>query len=128
MKISMDKKYTNGQGETVEVLCVDADGDYPVITKTNGTCETYTINAAYSREQKSAKLDLIEVGDYDHIKIGDPCLGWNQFGLRKMVRGYFSGVNKKGEPTMFNDGTTAWSGSPELVTAWDNVEIPRADQ
>ena len=63
MIISMDKKYTNGLKQTVEVLCVDAAGEYTVITKTSGVCETYKINGSYSDQEQSSALDLIEIGD-----------------------------------------------------------------
>lgn len=60
----MDKKYTNGQGDTVKVLSIEATGFYPVVTLTNGNCETYTLAGVAYRRSKTPQEDLIEVGEY----------------------------------------------------------------
>ena len=125
MIVSMDKKYTNSFKNTIEILCIDANGQWPVITKTNGQCQVYTIEGLFTNKANS-EYNLIEVGEYDHIKLGDPCLFWN-INSMKPEKGYFAGIDKNGNPTMFMFGATLWTGDIDEVTAWHNCKLADID-
>jgi len=125
MIVSMDKKYTNSFKNTIEILCIDANGQWPVITKTNGQCQVYTIEGLFTNKAKS-EYNLIEVGEYDHIKLGDPCLFWNNNSFMPK-RGYFAGINKNSNPIMYDDGATAWSSLDSRVTRWDHCKLADID-
>jgi hypothetical protein len=62
MKISMNKKYRYRKGDPARVLCVDASGEYPVISlDENGDTTQHIANGQVLLDGLGTSWDLIEV-------------------------------------------------------------------
>lgn len=60
--IRMDRKYRYRNGEPARVLCVDASGEYPVISLTTlGAITRHKSNGFFLPKCKESRHDLIEV-------------------------------------------------------------------
>lgn len=112
--IELGKKYRTRSGNEVRIYAVDGsnpDVVHGAIKDKQGEWNTccWESNGSYYGVQEDSR-DLIEVGPYDHIKIGDPVLCWDEPD-HEPLRRYFAGVNDKGRPLVFIDGATEWSSN-----------------
>ena len=67
-KITMDGKYQTRDGRPVRVLCVDADGDYPVVALAGGCVYTYTLEGKVLIGTAEGADDLIPVPEKRRVK------------------------------------------------------------
>lgn len=57
--IEMGKTYTTREGRPVRILCVDAEGDYPVVGMIGPNCLRWKINGNYNYMGHNSLDDLI---------------------------------------------------------------------
>lgn len=114
-KIEMGKKYRTRGGKEVRIYAVDAGGEYPVHGAVwNGdNWDNYSFSSTGEFiTGEDNEDDLVEVGPYDHIKIDDKVIAWNDpdksYGTARRRR-YFAGVNEDGKPMVWTNGVTSWS-------------------
>ena len=64
MKIDITKKYCYRSGEPARILCVDAQGDQPVISlDLSGDCLRHRITGEFFTSNEESSRDLIEIRD-----------------------------------------------------------------
>lgn len=61
MIVRMDGKYTTVSGAPVRILCVDAQGNHPVIGVMDGTSRRWSIDGRFNSSRAESSLDLIEL-------------------------------------------------------------------
>ena len=128
MKIEINKAYRTRSGLPVRILCIDADGVYPVIAQINGEeIGTYTSAGTYLNHTFK---DLIEVTPYDDFKIDDKVMV-SQDGVQWFKR-YFAGVYtyRSGYQTAsaFEYGATSWSEAGDTTNYWKYCRKPTAEE
>ena len=102
-KIDINKKYKTRSGLDVIIYSVTGGGGYPVHGAWwNNVGKYYLVDhwteyGYNSSDNEESVTDLIEVGEYDHIKIDDPVLVWDYNNTLK-IRGHFAGISKEGLP------------------------------
>jgi hypothetical protein len=133
MRIEMGKKYRTRDGREVRIYAVTHGGDQEVVgavlnSPGGWVIEEWSALGDYFHPPRAeSDLDLVEVGQYDHIKIDDKVLVWDDSFPAKS-RQYFAGVDGKGNPTTFNHGTTSWSRDNPNVVAWTHCELAEDDK
>lgn len=121
-KIDINKKYKTRSGLDVIIYSVTGGGDCPVHGAWWNNVGTYyfvdrwTEYGYNSSDNEESGYDLIEVGEYDHIKIDDPVLVWDYNNTLK-IRGHFAGISKEGLPIVWYAGRTSH-------TVFDNKTTP----
>lgn len=63
-------------------------------------------------------LDLVEINMYDHIKLDEGVYVRNRL-RRFWFKRHFAGVNEYGNPTVWDQGQTSWSGAKRIV--WEQL-------
>ena len=113
--IEMGKKYKTRNGQMATIISVSRDHPiYPVVAETMAGFSLYTREGAcYSGCHRAT--DLVEVDPWEDFKIDDKVIVSKD---NKEYRRYFAGVNEKGEPTCFYDGTTSWSDTGHTPSVW----------
>jgi hypothetical protein len=130
MKIDMNKIYKTRSGLPVRVLCIDADGDYPVIAQINGKeIETYTSAGTWALDFENHFKDLIEVNPYDDFKIDDKVMV-SVNGVQWFKR-HFAGVSTLPSGNQvalaFDYGATLWSEDGN-TSDWIFCRKPTAEE
>ena len=127
MKIDMNKTYKTRSGSPVRILCIDADGDFPVIALIDGKqIEAYYSAGAYALNFENHFKDLIEVTPYDDFEIDDKVMV-SMDGVKWFKR-YFAGVSTYSEEVKcFNHGATSWSEDGN-TSNWEHCRKPTAEE
>lgn len=121
----MEKKYKTRSGLSARILCTDRkDPDLPVIALATGTdgyeaVLCYTKDLTYRLDGLIDSFDLIEVSPYDHIKIDDPVLVYDNPDDKKCKR-HFAGVNAEGQPLTWIGGSTSFT--TDKTIEWNYCE------
>lgn len=62
------------------------------------------------KSETDKSWNLIEpVLKYDHLKIDDPVIVWNDNDIDMTIRGHFAGISKSGKATTFSGGNSSWT-------------------
>lgn len=127
-KIEMGKKYRTRDGREARVLCTDRKDDkHPVVAMIGNSAPprteqvvTLSATGGYISDGRPSEIDLIEVSPYEHLKIDDLVVVWDDSICRTatMLRRHFAGINELGRPTTWLNGRTSHTASS--VTAWGN--------
>ena len=107
MKINLTDKYKTRSGLDVTVYRTDLRGIFPVLVVVHDTVEDkvyrYTSDGRHF-DYNYKSFDLIKVLPYEHIKIDDKVLVWDNDYKDNQARAYFAGVNHDGKPLSFAAG------------------------
>jgi len=128
INVDLNKKYKTRSGKDVTLLKVitdDKNTDFVIghdsefyackWNKLTGHCINYNSN-----------YNLVEVCKYDHIKIDDKVLVWDESNTSEpnKFKKHFAGIDKEtGKVMTFNDGATSWSSNNNQHALWDNCEL-----
>lgn len=132
MIISKDKKYKDKSGREVVIYEVYPENDN-TLEKVHGAIKVYegrwgsrswTLEGQFSIDPSDN--DLIEVSPYDHIKIDDKVLVWNEdendyYTVNNKTNRYFAGINEEGRPLTWDNGRTSFTS--HYKEGWDNCEL-----
>jgi hypothetical protein len=104
--IEMGKKYRTRDGRDVRILCVDANGDRPVVGLINGNVHIWNPDGQYWVNEEF-NSDLIEISPYSDIAIDAP--GWaRDEGAIGWSPCYFGGVGGDGKPRAWVKQSYVW--------------------
>jgi hypothetical protein len=128
MKVEMGKKYRLKYGSEYKL--------YAVLENNKGYME---VHGAYMNDEGawfpiSHKLDgtgktpgfnLVEVSPYDHLKIDDKVIVWNNTAVRYRFKRHFAGIDITGKPLTYPNGNTSFSNKDvgHTPVPWDNCEL-----
>ena len=114
-KIEMGKQYRTREGAPVRILCVDREGDYPVIGLVHNTnIVIYTEIGMHYRSGNPDKYDLFEYNPADDLKVDQPI--WvRDTNDREWVPRHFKGVAPNGNVQCWTDGRTSHTTSTDCA-------------
>ena len=121
----MDGKYKTRNGKPVRILAVDLKINseicvaYTIESELNSICFTKIDGFHYSGYE--SEYDLIEVGNYDHIKKGDVVLVWDDKDINIKFINFFVKSNNYGVIASSSDDL-------EQTFPWDNCELYSNDR
>ena len=122
MKIDLNKTYKTRCGFEVKLFeQIDNKIFGAVKNDVWGSCAWSLDGIAWS-----SHLQLIEINPYEHIKIDDRVLVWDNSTSEKCKR-HFAGVDSNGKPTTWYGGATSWSSLNSDYRVWDNCELYTKD-
>jgi len=62
------------------------------------------------KSESDKSWNLIESpSKYNHLKIDDPVIVWNDNDIDMIIHGHFAGISKSGKPTIFSCGNSSWT-------------------
>lgn len=124
--IDINKKYKTRCGRyPVRIYCTDAGGFYPVHAAyyDNGwVVSSYTEYGVAEDWQQHGAIDLIEVNPYEHIKIDDMVIVWDDGEPIVKYNRHFAGISSGGKPLAWDGGQSSFT-SAGSKTEWDNCKL-----
>lgn len=134
MKIDINKKYRTRIGTEVRLFTDQLGGNYCILGMhracTNFWAQgSWTDEGKWQMESDEHDMDLIEIGQYDHIKVDDKVWAWMEYDEKRYPR-HFAGVSPQGKPLAFDAGKTSWSssGHEHDIATWDFCELYIGEQ
>lgn len=113
--ISMDKKYRYRNGEPARILCIDANGRYPVVSlNEEGSVIFHNKDGAIGEEYG---WNLIEDTKYADFKDNEEVVCWNLDERGKYKRHF--AYEDNGKAFCYSDGMSTWTASHNETTSWD---------
>ena len=130
--IKLGEVYKDRCGSDVRIICVDKQGNLPIVGIVNtegcdkGYVESYTFEGKYLLYEDS-EYDLILTEDFRTYKIDEPVMVRDN-DEEEWLHKHFAGV-KEDKPCTWNCGTTSWSvGSPEDMFPWNQCRRPTKEE
>lgn len=123
--INLTDKYKTRAGVPVTIYSVNLRRARPVLAAIHeddmDIVKSYNIDGSYYKD-KETNYDLIKVGKYDHIKIDDKVVVWNDKDSIRYRR-HFAGVDEYGLPLCFKYGETSWTSITSRKRIWKNCVL-----
>lgn len=122
--ISMDKTYKTADGQPMRVLCIDANGVYPVISLcVSGVA---LMHRADGTQYFDERFNLIEVGPYDDFKIDEKVMvrDTNHEDWRQRL---FRGINAK-DGRAHACQLSSWTKDKRDPSVWHQCRRPTAEE
>lgn len=118
--ITLDGKYRTACGYPWKTYSVNNGGTYPVhgayLEDGVWRAASATEFGIYYRGLSSHRLNLIDdMPDYASWPIDAKVIGGWNYGETKKVKGHFCGVSRDGNPIIFYNGQTSFTGNGETV-------------
>lgn len=116
--ITMDTLCRYRNGAEARILCVDANGDYPIVSLAkDGACRTHTKEGTIHKPDSAwgqSHYDLMPIGKYnyetdDKVLVSNDNVVW--------FNRHFS-HEKNGIAYTFECGRTSWSNTISSVSEW----------
>ena len=129
IKIDINKKYKTHNGDEVIIHKTDCGREYPVHASVRFRNNDYWNVMIYTVDGISSggnvKYNLVEIKPYDHIKVDDKVLVWDDDNPIQKFKRYFAGVSDSNKPMTWKHGSTSWSIDKDLDTtnSWDECEL-----
>ena len=123
--IELGKTYPDGDGDMWRVICVDKEGDYPVVAICGEAVSSFTVEGQCVRGAPSPN-DLILPEDFTKFAIDEPVMVRNDYN-GSWRRRYFAGVDGHGNPRTYGVGKTKWSSKGDYAV-WLQCRRPTKEE
>ena len=126
--VEMDKKYSCRDGVPATVLAVglNAHGSVVAVRHTTNSDVVIMLSSDGRWGNYDHQCDLIELSPYDDFKVDDKVMVSRDGEV--WFKSYFAGVDKSGNPTVFDGGSTSWSKTDYDPTSWKYCRRPTAEE
>lgn len=112
-KIEMGKQYRTRGGHPVRIICVDREGDFPVIgLKNNVSILAFTETGYYYKSENPYSYDLIEYNPAQDLKL-DQAIWVKDCNDTEWYPRHFKGVSSNGNVECWTEGRTSHTASKE---------------
>jgi len=113
MKVNLNEKYKTRDGLEAIIYSTTSNSPYSVhgvVKDKDGFEFLYEWNNKGSVLNSSFQHhhDLVCVRNYDHIKIDDKVIVWDD-DVEENARGHFAGIDSMGNPQIWNHGKTSFT-------------------